>query len=211
MTRTIITLLVCCAVFGVTPTASAQIGRSGGPLDVQARQMDVFDEEGRILLRGEVDVIQGDTRLAADQIEIFYAAGGGAGSGGFGDVRNIIATGNVFYVTPLERARGSRGVYEAESDTVTLTGDVVLTRGENVITTTRFVTNLTTGNSSFDGQETGGRVRAVLFPESEPANSAASATPRDADENEAGSEQDADGPGPGQESTPSQSEEDDGE
>ena len=52
---------------------------------------------------------------------------------------------------------------------MTLTGDVVLTRGENVITTTRFVTNLTTGNSSFDGGESGERVRSVLFPGSENA------------------------------------------
>ncbi|MAL11226.1 MAG: OstA family protein [Maricaulis sp.] len=172
MTRTLMTLLALGAALTAAPVAEAQIGRSGGPLDVQARQMDVFDEEGRILLRGEVDVIQGDTRLAADEIEIFYTpGGGGATSGGFGDIRNIVATGNVFYVTPLERARGNRGVYEAETDTVTLTGDVVLTRCENVITTTRFVTNLTTGNSSFDGQESGGRVRAVLFNEDEQSGS----------------------------------------
>lgn len=168
MTRLIGIALGLAAMAALAPAADAQIGRSGGPLDVQAQQMDVFDDEGRILLRGEVDVIQGDTRLAADQIEIFYTPGSGGGtSGGFGDIRTIVATGNVFYVTPLERARGNRGVYEAATDTVTLTGDVVLTRGENVITTTRFVTNLTTGNSSFDGGESGERVRSVLFPGSE--------------------------------------------
>lgn len=170
MTRTITCLLALCALIITAPEAMAQIGRQGGPLDVQARQMDVFDEEGRILLRGEVDVIQGDTRLAADEIEIFYTpGGGGASSGGFGDINRIVATGNVFYVTPLERARGSNGVYEAASDTVTLTGDVVLTRGENVITTSRFVTNLTSGNSSFDGGESGDRVRSVIFPGTENA------------------------------------------
>lgn len=170
MTRIIPIVLGFAATLALAPCAEAQIGRSGGPLDVQAQNMDVFDAEGRILLRGEVDVIQGDTRLAADQIEIFYTPGGNAAtSGGFGDINRIVATGNVFYVTPLERARGSNGVYEAASDTVTLTGDVVLTRGENVITTTRFVTNLTTGNSSFDGGESGERVRSVLFPGSENA------------------------------------------
>lgn len=164
MTRIISLALGAAALLACMPAAEAQIGRSGGPLDVQAQNMDVFDAEGRILLRGEVDVIQGDTRLAADQIEIFYTPGGNAStSGGFGDINRIVATGDVFYVTPLERARGNRGVYEAQSDTVTLTGDVVLTRGENVITTSRFVTNLTSGNSSFDGQETGDRTRALLF------------------------------------------------
>lgn len=188
MTRTLMTLLALGAALLAAPVAEAQIGRSGGPLDVQARQMDVFDEEGRILLRGEVDVIQGDTRLAADEIEIFYTpggnGGGGATSGGFGDIRNIVATGNVFYVTPLERARGNRGVYVAESDTVTLTGDVVLTRGENVITTTRFVTNLTTGNSSFDGGESGARVRSVLFPGTQPATGGDAPDGNDTDEDD---------------------------
>ena len=36
-------------VVDLATATDAQIGRSGGPLDVQAQQMDVFDDEGRIL------------------------------------------------------------------------------------------------------------------------------------------------------------------
>ena len=46
----------------------------------------------------------------------------------------------------------------------TLTGDVVITQGEDVFTATRFVTDLVTGNSSFGEAGDGARVRMVIHP-----------------------------------------------
>lgn len=158
---------VCAALF-ILPTAPAlaQIGNSSLPLDIEADQVDVYDAERRILWRGRVNAAQGTSSIRADQVEVFYSgAGTGDGAGGWGDIDRIVATDNVFYVTPTQRARGDRGVYVLAEETITLTGDVVITQGENVITTNRFVTDLTTGNSSFSSAGDGARVRAVLVPE----------------------------------------------
>lgn len=132
-----------------------------GVTDVSARDADYLDAEGLARLRGDVNVIQGGTRLRADAADVYFEQ--------TGDGRQIIrieAEGDVFYVTPEETVRGDRGVYDLASDTVTMTGEVVLTQGCNVSTGRRLVTNLQTGRSQLFGSaegESGGRVRALFF------------------------------------------------
>ena len=164
----------------ITVPAEAQIGRQGGPMDITSDRLEVIDEENKAIFSGNVDAAQGDTRLRADQIEVFFSENSGSSSatGGFGDVQRVLATGDVFYVTPSEVARGNRALYQITTETITMTGDVVLTRGENVITGSCLVANLVTGRSQInppscaDGQVSAtiptGRVRAVLFPSNEP-------------------------------------------
>lgn len=158
-------------------TAQAQIGRQGGPMDITSDHLEVIDAENKAVFSGNVDAAQGDTRLRADQIEVFFSENStsSAATGGFGDVQRVLATGDVFYVTPSEVARGNRALYQITTETITMTGDVVLTRGENVITGSCLIANLTTGRSQINppscaptdataSTTTGGRVRAVLFP-----------------------------------------------
>ena len=159
--------LAACLVLPVAP-ADAQIGDSSQPLDIEADHVDVYDAERRIVWTGNVNALQGTSSIRADRIEVFFdGEGNGTGdgmAGGWGDINRIVASDNVFYITPSQRARGNRGVYLLAEETVTLTGDVVITQGDNVITTTRFVNNLTTGNSNFGEAGTGERVRMVLQP-----------------------------------------------
>lgn len=146
--------------------ASAQIGDSSLPLDIEADHSELFNPENRAVWTGNVRVVQGDSSIQADRIEVFFdGQSTGAGpTGNLGNIERIVATGNVFYTTPEQRARGERGVYLLESETVTLTGDVVITQGEDVFTATRFVTDLVTGNSSFGEAGDGERVRMVIHP-----------------------------------------------
>lgn len=176
MSRLILALI---AVIGVTSAAHAQIGRQGGPMDITSDRLEVVDAESRAVFSGNVDAAQGDTRLRADEIEVFFDRSSNASAsttGGFGEVERVIATGDVFYVTPAEVARGDRALYQLATETITMTGNVVLTRGENVITGSCLIADLATGRSqvnapgctgSANGQTaatTGGRVRAVLVP-----------------------------------------------
>ncbi|MHA6287701.1 LptA/OstA family protein [Maricaulis sp. CAU 1757] len=155
--------------------ASAQIGDSTLPIDIRADHFDAFNSERRVIYTGSeefgpVRIFQGTSSLEADRVEIFFNGAGsttGTGpAGSWGNVERIVATGHVLYVTPEQRARGDRGEYEMESETITLTGDVVITQGENVITGSRFVTNLVTGNSTFGSSGDGERVRSVIMPRS---------------------------------------------
>ncbi len=52
-------------------TAQAQIGRQGGPMDITSDRLEVIDAENKAVFSGNVDAAQGDTRLRADQIEVF--------------------------------------------------------------------------------------------------------------------------------------------
>jgi lipopolysaccharide export system protein LptA len=134
-----------------------------GPIDISADRGEVFDREGRLVYEGDVNVIRGATRLRADRIEAFFTRREG---GGFGPVQRIVATGEVFYVTLAEIARGDEGVYDLDAGTVTLTGSVVLTQGCNVSTGERLVAQIDGGAarlSGGNGDDGAGRVRSVFF------------------------------------------------
>tara|TARA_R110000868_G_scaffold6550_3_gene37029 strand:+ start:16230 stop:16778 length:549 start_codon:yes stop_codon:yes gene_type:complete len=159
------TLLGMTAVFGMAllaaTAAEAQIGDSSQPLDTIADRIENLDSEGITVLNGHVDITQGESRLMADRVELIWTE---PVAGRRGDIERVIATGSVRYFSPTQNATGDRGVYDMATDTITLTGDVVITQGENVITTTRFVSNLTSGDSNFGEEGNGAPVRAVIYP-----------------------------------------------
>ncbi|MEE2526968.1 LptA/OstA family protein [Hyphobacterium sp. HN65] len=166
---------------GLPAAAMAQIGSQGGPMDITAEHLEVFDTERRAVFSGEVDAAQGDANLRSDRLEVFFAqrtSGSGAGGSSWGEVDRVIATGNVFYVTPDEVARGERAVYELTEETIVMTGNVVLTRGRDVITGNCLVVDLATNNSRVNppgcggqaedaGTDSSGRVRLILYPTSD--------------------------------------------
>jgi hypothetical protein len=75
-------------------------------------------------------------------------------------------------------------VYDLNRDTVTMTGDVVLTRGESVVRGDKLVINTVTGLATLDSTAQGRgskRVRGVFYPEERaqaPTPPAAAARPR---------------------------------
>lgn len=168
MIRLIATLTaLSCLLLVPVMAAHAQIGDSSQPLDTIADRIENLDSEGRTILTGHVDITQGDRRIMADRVELVWTQ---PADGSRGDIERVVATGHVRYFSPLQNATGDLGIYEMGSDTITLTGDVVITQGENVITTTRFVSNLTSGNSNFGEEGNGTPVRAVIYPRgAEPA------------------------------------------
>jgi len=113
-----------------------------------------------VSLRGRAEIQQGQTRLRANAIEGVRDASGG--------LTRIEATGDVFYVTPNETIRGDRAVYTVNNATVTVTGDVILTQGQNVLTGGSLTYNVDTGQAQIQGGGSGnnaGRVRGVFYPE----------------------------------------------
>ncbi|MGJ3231745.1 MAG: LptA/OstA family protein [Oceanicaulis sp.] len=155
------------AAIALAASALAQSAPGQGPIDISADNLDGYDREGRVVYSGDVNALRGDTRLRSDRLEVLFTPREGAG--GFGDIRRIIATGDVFYVTPQEIARGDRGVYDLEAGTITLEGSVVLTQGCNVSTGERLVADLDGGSARLSGGGAGEsqRVRSVFFEDSE--------------------------------------------
>ncbi|MBL27541.1 MAG: hypothetical protein CMM50_08350 [Rhodospirillaceae bacterium] len=164
-------------------TAQTLKHNSSQPIEIIADAMEWQQEQRIAIARGHADAVQGEYRLRADQLTAYLGdaengtgANGGAGNGDGGDalgeIRRIDATGNVFLSTPRETAQGSAGVYDVVNGVVVLTGNVVLTRDDNIIRGERLVLDLESGKSRIEspnapGTTTGadGRVRALFLPQ----------------------------------------------
>ncbi|MGH6951448.1 MAG: LptA/OstA family protein [Vitreimonas sp.] len=146
----------------------AQLSESGGPVSYSADNLEYFDSERRLVLQGDVDIVQNDARLRADRVTLYFSQSTGAGQGqqglGSGDIQRMIAEGEVFYVRPSQSARGNRAVYDVASDTVTFTGNVVIASDENVMRGETLSTEIRSRRTTIRPQP-GQRVRGVFVPQ----------------------------------------------
>lgn len=165
------TLLVLAAI---ASTAQAQLAGSHdnkAPIEITANNLTVRQKDNLAIFQGDVDAVQGDTSLKADELRVSYSeqdeqqpAAAGAGNQ---NVRRIEAEGNVLLARPGETASGERGVYDVPAGKVTLIGNVVLTSKDNVIRGARLDYDLNTGVASLAPAATGDagrsqRVRALF-------------------------------------------------
>lgn len=165
--------LFCLAGMILSAPANAQLSRQGGKIQVGADQLDVAERDNQAIYIGNVDVVQGDARLRADRLIINFGSSSdddtrAAGvAGGFGDLTNMLAEGEVFYITPDLRARGDRGVYTASTDTVVLTGNVIVSRGQDIAKSECLTLNITAGQSTLgcvSDDTSGERVISIFNP-----------------------------------------------
>ncbi len=159
--------VVALSAMGISE-ASAQLSEGGGPVSYSADNLEYFDGDRRLVLTGDVDIVQNDARLRADRITLYFSqsSGGGDGGGqglGSGDIQRMIAEGEVYYVRPAQSARGDRAVYEVAEDAVTFSGNVVVASEENVIRGQTLVLQIGSRRTTIR-PETGQRVRGVFVP-----------------------------------------------
>jgi len=122
------------------------------PIDVDAKTIDVLDAKGQAVWSGGVRITQGDMKLNADSVTVFYRK---AKSGSAPQIDRLDAQNNVELITPSETARGRYGIYDVGRKTVTLVGGVTLTHGDSVLRGQRLAIDLDTGRSRLDGSATG--------------------------------------------------------
>ena len=153
--------------------ALAQISSEGGPIYINSERTESLERERKVLLVGNVDIRQGTARLRADTVTILFnerVAGEGPGQGGvvggFGQIDNIVAEGNVYYVTPELKAKGDRGVYEHATDTIIMTGNVALMRDRDVAEGQRLRMEVSNRRTTLEGG--GGRTRMVIDTSGDP-------------------------------------------
>ena len=165
-------LAAALAVLG-THDASAQIAsNSKAPVDVTADNLETSNSTCQATWRGNAEALQESSRLRADVLRIFNkptAGKIGGSSSGCGDLQRMEAEGSVYYVTPDRKVRANRAVYEADSTTITMTGDVVAVQGQNVMRGDRMVFNTQTGEGQVQGSAKGpgakDRPRGVFYPQ----------------------------------------------
>ena len=179
MMRTAVVLSVLGLAVGFSAPASAQLaGSSNGPIDVTGDQLEAQPQQCLAIYRGNVEALQGTSRLRTDVLDLYAkpdaaprpaaSAGAGAASSKCGALERMEAHGSVYYVTPGQVVKGDDAVYLADAKTITVTGDVVVSQGKNVVVGNRLVINTDTEHATMDSNAKGagapGRVRSVLYP-----------------------------------------------
>ena len=134
--------------------AQSPVNRSDAPISFGADSGEYVGNT--VTLRGRAELIQGQNRLRADSV---------SGLSQTGESR-IQANGNVYFVTPEQTIRGDHAVYTTADDMIVVTGDVILTQGQNVLTGSRLTYNVRTQTARIEAGGQGGRIRGVFYPQS---------------------------------------------
>jgi lipopolysaccharide export system protein LptA len=154
------------------------------PIQIDAATLEVRDKLKTATFSGDVVVVQGDTTMKCQTLVVFYEQAVGLSGGSPAtanakpapgspqtaqNIRKIEAHGGVTVTTKDQNATGDLGVYDVKSKTITLTGNVVVSQGPNVIHGERVVVDTITGNARvIAAQNAGGvapsRVRALIQP-----------------------------------------------
>lgn len=141
---------------------------TGQPIEIDADSLEVFQKEKKAIFDGNVIAKQGTMRLRSDKMTVYY--GGEERRNDTNSIKKIEVAGNVFLASPRETAKGSSGYYDTQNNIVLLVGNVVLTRGENVIKGNRLVYDIDAGQSRMESTQnpadtSNGRVRGLFVPD----------------------------------------------
>src|SRR5215831_8827526 len=173
-----------------TPAKPGQLENKDAPVQIEAATLEVHDKSKTATFSGNVQVVQGDTTMRCRSLVVFYGqeVGIGEGSGeattgtagktplggtkGAQNIRRIEARGGVTVLTKDQSASGDLGIYDLKTKTITLSGNVVVSQGQNVIHGERVVVDTETGNARVESGGSGaganaaggGRVRALIQP-----------------------------------------------
>jgi lipopolysaccharide export system protein LptA len=154
---------------GAAGAARAQLSSQAGPISYSADNLEYMDGDRTLVLTGNVDLLQNDARLQASKLTLYFAKGAkdpsGANAMGSGQIQRIVATGDVHYVRPKQKARGDEAVYQASTDTVTFSGNVVISNVDNVLRGETLVLQIGSGRTTLKpADKAGERIRGVLRP-----------------------------------------------
>ncbi len=157
------------------------------PIQIESSTLEVRDKSKIATFAGNVQVVQGDTTIHCRTLVVFYGPEEGASTAkpatssnipanantglpqDAHDIRRVEARGDVTVATTDQPASGDLGVYDLKTKTITLTGNVVVSQGKNVVRGDRVVVDTTTGFSRVESAATPtattpSRVRALILP-----------------------------------------------
>ncbi|HEY7662272.1 MAG TPA: LptA/OstA family protein [Xanthobacteraceae bacterium] len=132
------------------------------PVKIRAASLELREKDKMATFTGDVYVQQGDTEMRCKSLVVFYeeesapkpgkstVKAADPGPGGERQIRRIEAKGDVIVVQKDQNASGDAATFNMRENTVTLVGNVVVTRGEDVLRGQRLVVDLTSGVSKMD-------------------------------------------------------------
>jgi lipopolysaccharide export system protein LptA len=160
----------------------AQIGRGDAPIEIHADNLQLLQNEGVAVYTGNVVATQADSRITTNKITATCSRAAPPPGQSIADqpceeLRQMVAEGNVLYTAPDVKIRGDRAEYDYPTDTITITGDVVLSRGsEGVISGTKVVYKVGQGLTTITSDQK--RVLSIFTPASNENGRASSSQAR---------------------------------
>jgi lipopolysaccharide export system protein LptA len=157
------------------------------PVKITASELEVHDKDKMAVFSGGVHLVQGDTDMRSTTLIVYYddqapppSPPPKSGKGGNASaqitpqqnqqIRKVEAKGNVIVKQKDQTATGDLGVFDMRANTVTMTGNVVITRGPNVLKGDILTVNMTSGDSAMtcNSKQQGGcgRVQMLIVPSS---------------------------------------------
>jgi lipopolysaccharide export system protein LptA len=171
-----VTIIVAWAICGPDATAQKNQGPPNAlqgfsqnrdePVKIRATTLEIREKDNMAIFTGDVYVLQGDTEMRCNMLVVSYEKETGTrtanaaepGPGGDRQIHRIEAKGNVVVVQKDQNATGDAATFNMRENTVTLVGNVIVTRGTNVLRSQRLVVDLTSGVSKMDG----GRIDGIF-------------------------------------------------
>jgi lipopolysaccharide export system protein LptA len=160
------------------------------PVKIEANSLEIHDKDSYAVFSGNVVVQQGDSTMRSRELKVHYEGslrGNQKGKGAAGSVpaakaapgqtvmndaaqriRRLEALGGVVITSKDQRATGDTGVFDMRTNTATITGNVIITQGPNIMRAERLVVDLKTGFSRMEAGTKGGstRVQGLFVPSS---------------------------------------------
>jgi lipopolysaccharide export system protein LptA len=142
-------------------------------IEIVSDRMDAFNEKKLIIFAGNAVATQGDKKIKADRLLLYYKKDGGkkdkvAGKAveGAGDLDKIEAKGNVIVTQKQRVATGDEAVYFHDSEQIVMTGNPVLRDGKNTIKGDKVIVYLNEDRGVVESNpQKKERVKAVIYPQ----------------------------------------------
>ncbi|SKA02999.1 LptA/OstA family protein [Consotaella salsifontis] len=157
------------------------------PIAIESNQLDVNDADAMAVFTGNVQVTQGETLLKTGKLVVHYAkqaAGGDSADGkakpaaaslpgGGGEIEKLEASENVYIKSNDQVATAQQATFDMTTQLAVMTGDVVLTQGDNVAAGCRLTIHMDTSVARLESGNCGGakgegRVRVMLTTKQKP-------------------------------------------
>jgi len=141
------------------------------PVKINSDTLEVRDKDKMATFSGDVHLVQGDTSMSSKTLVVFYddeapakpgtpsASTSKGGPQQNQQIKRVEARGNVMVKQKDQTATGNLGVFDMRANTVTMSGNVVISQGANVVRGDTLTVDMTTGVSRIACGKTQDRCR----------------------------------------------------
>ena len=134
-----------------SPFGMLKFSADNGPIQIKADSLDLDYKGNSVEFKGAVHAIQSGTTLTSKTLKVIYGEK-------FGDIRQVIALGDVKMSQGGRWATGQRAVLDEVKHTVEMTGEPVIHDGPDQVAGRRIIIYLDSEKSFVEGAS------AVIFP-----------------------------------------------